>query len=64
MQKKRFEVLYLEADTKVKQFEKKLKALENNIAGFKEKHKNELNKEEELIEIIAKNLSTPKRKVK
>jgi len=64
LQKKRFEVLYLEADTKVKQFEKKLKALENNIAGFKEKHKNELNKEEELIEIIAKNLSTPKRKIK
>ena len=61
MQKKRFEVLIYESEQKLKEYEKKLKALSLNIQGFKEKHKETLKKEKEIISTIAKNISIPRK---
>ncbi|NPA11063.1 MAG: hypothetical protein GXO62_02350 [Epsilonproteobacteria bacterium] len=62
-QKKRFEVIYMEASQRYKENEKKVKALEKTVNGFRLKHKATLDKEEEIIETIAKNLATTKRKI-
>ncbi len=63
LQKKRFEVLRYEAENTIEYCRKKLQILEKDINGFKTKYKEELHKEDELIQTIARNLSTPKRKI-
>ncbi|NPA11014.1 MAG: hypothetical protein GXO62_02095 [Epsilonproteobacteria bacterium] len=63
MTKKRFDILLYEAELRIIQNAKKLKALKKNLEGFIQKHQDILNEEEKIIQTIAENLTKLKRKV-
>ena len=62
-QKKRFELLEFEAKEEIKILEKKESHMKKSLEGFKEKHKEELEIEEKLIETLANNLMKIKKKI-
>ena len=62
-QKKRFELLEFEAKEEIKILEKKEAHMKKSLEGFKEKHKEELEIEEKLIETLANNLMKIKKKI-
>ena len=59
----RFSVLLTELKEKIISYTKEIKTLSKNIEAFKEKYKDILSKEEEIIETIANNLKTMKQKI-
>jgi len=59
----RFDVLLQELSQKHSNYKKEIKTLSKNIEAIKEKNKELLQKEEEIIQIIANNLKTMKQKV-
>ena len=59
----RFSVLLTELKEKIITYTKEIKTLSKNIEATKEKYKDILNKEDEIIETIANNLKTMKQKI-
>jgi len=62
-QHSRFNVLLSELKNEIIIYTKESKSLEKNINGIKEKYKDILNQENEIIETIANNLKTMKQKI-
>jgi len=62
-QHSRFSVLLTELKNKIITYTKERKSLEKNINGIKEKYKDILQKEDEIIETISNNLKTMKQKI-
>ncbi|NPA54828.1 MAG: hypothetical protein GXO40_00495 [Epsilonproteobacteria bacterium] len=59
----RFNVLIIELKEKIQKYSQQVKALTKNVEGLKQKYKDILSKEDEIIETLAQNLKTSKRLV-